>query len=145
MPSSGLEQIIYYNAFVITNVNQDKKDEFQRQIELAYKAKLKNASNDEKSTIVQNYKQSLLELKLLRVRQILNEKDYFSLIKKYSDVFEADTGSEPILKFLQEIDLKKEQKEIEERNKKGTTSQLPRNLKRLKVIKAFIKSKVKPE
>jgi DNA-directed RNA polymerase beta' subunit len=86
-----------------------------------------------------------LELKLLRVRQILNEKDYFSLIKKYSDVFEADTGSEPILRFLQEIDLKKEQKEIEEKNKKGNISQLPRNLKRLKIIKAFLKSGVKPE
>ncbi|HRZ29574.1 MAG TPA: hypothetical protein P5052_02285 [Candidatus Paceibacterota bacterium] len=145
MPSSGLEQIVYYNAFVITKVDQDKKDEFQRQIELAYKAKLKNATVDEKSEIVQNYKQSLLELKLLRVRQILNEKDYFSLIKKYSDVFEADTGSEPILKFLEKIDLKKEQKDIEEKNKKGNASQLPRNLKRLKVIKAFIKSGVKPE
>ncbi len=145
MPSSGLEQIIYYNAFVITDVNQEKKDEFQKQIELAYKAKLKNATTEEKSEIVQNYKQSLLELKLLRVRQILNEKDYFSLIKKYSDVFEADTGSEPILRFLEKIDLKKEQKEIEEKNKKGNTSQLPRNLKRLKIIKAFIKSGVKAE
>jgi DNA-directed RNA polymerase beta' subunit len=145
MPSSGLEQIIYYNAFVITQINQEKKDEFQKQIELAYKAKLKNVTNEEKSEIAQNYKQSLLELKLLRVRQILNEKDYFSLIKKYSDVFEADTGSEPILRFLQEIDLKKEQKEIEEKNKKGNISQLPRNLKRLKIIKAFLKSGVKPE
>jgi len=145
MPSSGLEQIIYYNAFVITHVDQEKKDEFQKNIELAYKAKLKNATNEEKTEIVQNYKQSLMELKLLRVRQILNEKDYFSLIKKYSDVFEADTGSEPILRFLQEIDLKKEQEEVEEKNKKGNTSQLPRSLKRLKVIKAFLKSGVKPE
>jgi hypothetical protein len=55
MPSSGLEQIIYYNAFVITQINQEKKDEFQKQIELAYKAKLKNVTNEEKSEIAQNY------------------------------------------------------------------------------------------
>jgi DNA-directed RNA polymerase subunit beta' len=145
MPSSGLEQVIYYNAFVITTVDEDKKAEFQKNIELAYKAKLKNASNDEKSEITKNYKQTLLELKLLRVRQILNEKDYFSLIKKYNDVFEADTGSEPILKFLKEIDLEKEKEQVEENNKKKNISQLPRNLKRLKIIKSFIKSGVKPE
>jgi DNA-directed RNA polymerase beta' subunit len=145
MPSSGLEQVVYYNAFVITSINQEKREELQGQIELAYKAKLKNASNEEKSDVVQNYKQSLLEIKLLRERQILNEREYYYLIKKYNDVFEADTGSEPILKFLQNIDLKKEQQLIEEKNKKANTSQLPRNLKRLKVIKAFIKSGVKPE
>lgn len=145
MPSSGLEQVIYYNAFVITTVDEDKKAEFQKNIELAYKAKLKNATNDEKSEITKNYKQTLLELKLLRARQILNEKDYFSLIKKYNDVFEADTGSEPILKFLQEIDLEKEREQVEENNKKRNISQLPRNLKRLKIIKSFIKSGVKPE
>ncbi|MDD3156321.1 MAG: hypothetical protein PHP14_02820 [Candidatus Pacebacteria bacterium] len=145
MPSSGLEQVIYYNAFVITTVDEDKKAEFQKNIELAYKSKLKNATNDEKSEITKNYKQTLLELKLLRARQILNEKDYFSLIKKYNDVFEADTGSEPILKFLQEIDLEKEREQVEENNKKRNISQLPRNLKRLKIIKSFIKSGVKPE
>jgi len=139
-----IERVVGGTYYIVTKIDQEKKDEFQRQIELAYKAKLKNASTEEKSEIVQNYKQSLLELKLLRVRQILNEKGYFFLNAKYSDIFEANTGSEQILKFLQEIDLEKEIKNLEELNKSEYVLDVEKNERRIKIMKDFLSYEIKP-
>ncbi len=146
MPSSGLEQVIYYNAFVITKVDEEKKKVLEEQSSLAYKAKLKNTNDtEEKQEITKDFKQVSQELKLIKVKQILNEKEYYYLTKRYNDVFEANTGSDPILEFLKNIDLQETLEVLEETNKKTSNVILARNLKRIKIIKGFLKSGVKPE
>jgi DNA-directed RNA polymerase beta' subunit len=81
----------------------------------------------------------------LRPKKVLNEKEYYYLTKKYSNAFEAETGSDPILTFLKEIDLPKEVSSLEERLNKIPHTQKSKALKRLKILKSFIKSNTKPE
>ena len=145
IPTLALEQIIYYNTYIITNVNERELKETQNEIEKEYKTKLKNTSQEEKSDITLKYKQALKELEILRVKRVINEKEYYYLIKKYGNIFEAETGSDPILNFLKNLDLSEEIKQLEKELEKKAIGQKPRILKRLKILKSLQKSNTKPE
>ncbi len=143
--SLALEQVIYYNAYIITKVFDTEIQKIKEEVEKEYKNKLKSAPTEEKSNITLGYKQALKEVDVLRPKKVLNEKEYYYLTKKYSNAFEADTGSEPILNFLKELNLPQEIETLEAKLNKIPRTQKSKALKRLKTLKSFVKSSTNPE
>jgi len=143
--SLALEQVIYFNAYIITKVFDTEVQKAKEEIEKEYKNQLKNTPIEEKSNVTLNYKQALKEIEVLRPKKVLNEKEYYYLTKKYSNAFEAETGSDPILAFLTEINLQEEIDTLQARLNKIPRTQKSKALKRLKVLKSFVKSDTKPE
>ncbi|MBC6414664.1 MAG: DNA-directed RNA polymerase subunit beta' [Chromatiales bacterium] len=82
----------------------------------------------------------------LKVKQILNDEEYFDMIEAHGEQFEVGMGAEAIMKLLQNIDLEKSLIELsEDITKTKSEAKIKRLNKRIKLIKAFIDSGNKPE
>ena len=72
--------------------------------------------------------------------KILNYKE------EYGDSFQSMIGAEAIQKLLSEVDLVAEQKKVrEDLASTNSETKIKKLVKRLKLIEAFINSKLKPE
>ena len=85
-------------------------------------------------------------VKAVKKFQVLNEEENASLKEEYGDEFESMIGAEAIQKLLSEVDLD-EQKKIVREDLKTTNSDTKKKklVKRLKLIDAFLTSKLRPE
>ena len=85
-------------------------------------------------------------VKSLKKYQILTDEENSSLLEEYGDSFQSMIGAEAIQKLLSEIDLQDEQKVVRE-DLASTSSETKKKklVKRLKLIEAFLGSKLKPE
>jgi len=137
-----LERVIYYTAYIITKVNEEEKKKALQELQLEYQNKKKKA---EKLNVLETlYNHHIEEIKNLRPLKIISEIEYFNLSKKFGHIFEAGIGSEPIVKLLQEIDLKKKERQLikEFKLQKGDKKKI---LLQLKLVKSFIKNNLRPE
>ncbi len=147
IPLYQLEKVIYYSAYIITQVNEEEKERILKDIEKEYKLILERAESKEdkkhKSLIFNQIKQ---ELKSIQVRKVLSDTEYFYLSKKYPNTFDVGIGSEPIRRFLEEIDLESLKKETEKKLLKTSSSVEKKHLSlKLRFINAFIKNNRRPE
>ena len=85
-------------------------------------------------------------VKSLKKYQILSDDENSELKEEYGDSFQSMIGAEAIQKLLSEVDLKSEQKKVRE-DLEATSSEtkIKKLVKRLKLIEAFLNSKLKPE
>lgn len=147
VPMLALERVIYYNSYIVTSVDEAAKKRALDEIDTEYESKLKTWPKDKKKelTVSRNGARSLLET--IKPKAIFSEIDYLNLSKKYGEVFTAETGSEPVRKFLEQIDLKKLVHKLEEEIGKKPSTKLAdkKTLSRLKLAKGFLKSKIRPE
>ena len=82
----------------------------------------------------------------LKKFSIMSEDDYDAKRKEYGDEFVAKMGAEGIKDLLEDIDLDTEIERLRnDISAGGSEVKLKKNAKRLKVIEAFKKSKIKPE
>ncbi len=85
-------------------------------------------------------------VKSLKKFQVISEEENAEYKEEHGDEFETMIGAEAIQKLLSEIDLEEEKKTVRE-DLKNTNSETKKKklVKRLKLIEAFISSKLKPE
>ena len=85
-------------------------------------------------------------VKSLSKLQILSDDENTSLKEEFGDSFQSMIGAEAIQKLLSEINLDEEQKKVRE-DLVSTSSETKKKklVKRLKLIEAFLASKLKPE
>ncbi len=142
---NSLEKVIYYTAYIITKVNEKQKEITKDQIEKDYKEALKSKTKD-KTEIEKSYKNALAEISLIKKKNVISEIQYLLLSKKYGHIFEAEIGGEPIKRMLEDIDLKELKKKLEDELAK-TKSEAERGkiLKRLRLVKHFLKKNLRPE
>ncbi len=145
VPFSHLEGVIYYNNYIITSVDEAAKKNTQDDIEREYKAKLKNWPRERRKELTDSRSRALAELNLIKLKTVLSEIDYLRLSKKFGNVFTAATGSAPIIKFLEDIDLSKEIKELEGKLKKGRKDTGRKIRARLRLMRSFQRSHSRPE
>lgn len=142
-----LEKVIYYSAFIITQVNEESKEVALQEInrELAARAKTFSTKKEVKelSSAAERTKEML---ESIQVGRIISESEYHLLAKKFADVFKASSGAEAIRSILEKIDLKQEcgrtEKEVE--NMKEIT-QKRKALRRLKLLRSMLKNSIRPE
>ncbi len=85
-------------------------------------------------------------VKSLKKLQILTDDENTELKEEYGDSFQSMIGAEAIQKLLSEVDLQAEQKQVrEDLESTNSETKIKKLVKRLKLIEAFISSKLKPE
>jgi len=85
------------------------------------------------------------ELKNLHKYQILGESEFHELSLKYGNIFEAGVGSEAVKKLLEEINLAELAEKLFGEEKTAPLSTRKKFLKRLKLIRSFLKAGMRPE
>ena len=85
-------------------------------------------------------------VKSLKKFQILSDDENTELQQEYGDSFQSMIGAEAIQKLLSEVDLQAEQKKVrEDLESTNSETKIKKLVKRLKLVEAFIDSKLKPE
>ena len=85
-------------------------------------------------------------VKSLKKFQILSDDENTELQQEYGDSFQSMIGAEAIQKLLSEVDLQAEQKKVrEDLESTNSETKIKKLVKRLKLVEAFINSKLKPE
>ncbi|MFL2661120.1 MAG: DNA-directed RNA polymerase subunit beta' [Alphaproteobacteria bacterium] len=85
-------------------------------------------------------------VKSLKKFQILSDEENTSLKEEFGDSFQTMIGAEAIQKLLSEINLEEEQKVVrEELASTSSETKKKKLVKRLKLVEAFLSSKLKPE
>ncbi len=173
VPMQQLERVIYFAAYIITNINERAKKQALEEIEKEYKQKLKTSSlsaNRGKSskqnkhtkgqtklkTQERKLKAIAQDLKLARDRareevlsleplKILSEIGYHNLSLKYGEVFEAGTGAETLRKIFEQIEFKKEISNLKKELEKVSPLNRKKILRRLRIFQGLEKARIRPE
>ena len=168
----SLEKVIYYASFIVTEVDDDLKNQAIEQIKSEYKSKLKGFDNEynnqlkkikaeggsesdnkdalktkeEKlARLEEDFLQTQKELKDLKPLLILSEQQYQSLSLKFGHIFEAAIGAEAVRKLLEKIDLEKSINNLEAKLKDAVESKKEKLIKRLKLLKNLRNNDLRPE
>lgn len=147
-----VEKIVYFSGYIITAVDEKKKDEFKANLEKEYqekvkvirKEKSKKKIKDGITQLLSRKEERLKEIEKLRSMQILSEKEYQDLAQYYGTAFEAGSGAESIRKILLELDVKKLIERLEDDLKKSRESNRNKIAKRLRLLKGLDKAGTHP-
>ena len=144
-----LERVIYYSAYIITEVEEENRKAALEELERELKGKLKTVGTKDKEVkgeIVDAAETTRDYLKNLRVGQILGEAEYFNLSRKFGSIFKASSGAEAVREILEKMDLRKEVRAVEAQIEKIKDPLAEgKMLRRLKMLKAMIKNGTRPE
>jgi len=150
IPMQQIEKVIYFAAYIVTNVNEEAKKKILESIEKEYKLKMKSQKGkgkDEKTALEDlkasrdKAKEEVLGIKLLKV---FSEVDYYDYSLKYGEIFEAGTGAETLRKIFEKIDAKKEIELSRQGAEKATPINRKKILRRLRLFEAMLDAGVKP-
>ncbi len=126
----------------IAQVKQEKLAKAEKEKELSSISK----QREEKiSSFKDSYNKATQELKEMKKLEVISELEYRDLSLKYGQVFQASMGAEAIRKLLSEIDLRKSVKDLETALKKASLAQRKKLGQRLRLVKGFIRAKMRPE
>ncbi|MEA1926318.1 MAG: DNA-directed RNA polymerase subunit beta' [Patescibacteria group bacterium] len=146
MSVQELEKVIYFAGYIITSVDENTRTETFKDLDKKYKKNLKEVKGSHaKEEVKKAYQASKEDLRNLHKKLILPEIEYHNISRKFGHVFDASIGAEAIYRLLQEIDLGKEVKMLQEKLEKGEGSDRKRSFKRLKILTGFIQAGIKPE
>jgi len=148
IPMPQLERVIYYAAYIITEVDEKAKEEILKEIEKEYEAKLKSIKEDKEKIqqlkeAKERAKNEVLGIKPLR---ILSELEFRELSLKYGHCFKAGTGAETLKKIFEKIDLDKEIEKLQKALQENSLSPEKNKIRsRLKLFKDMKKANIRPE
>ncbi|HUZ92745.1 MAG TPA: DNA-directed RNA polymerase subunit beta' [Candidatus Paceibacterota bacterium] len=148
VPAQKLERVIYYSAYIVTEVKEDLRDQVLKDLGRELKGKLKVSAKDKKMKADLQEAADMTEeyLEDLRVGQVLSEMEYFNLSRRFGGVFKASSGAEAVRSILEKMDLRKEMQKVE---KDLETAKDPmaqsKVLRRLKMFRSMIKNGARPE
>jgi len=156
IPRKNIEKVVYFAAYVVRSVSEDKKKEISEKIEKEYKLKLKGLKKELKKgtkklkegieKLDQAKERAEKELLSIKRLKILSEAKYCELSLKYGEIFEASTGAETIRNLLEQVDLSKEVKELTKKAESIQPSIKQRNLlRKLNILKEMQKAGIRPE
>jgi len=150
LPMPQVERVIYYGAYIITEVDEKVKKEILEEIEKEYKAKEKSLKNEkdakEKLRELKEAKQKRInEVLSIQPGRILSELEYRDFSLKYGHCFKAGTGAETIRKIFERIDLDKEIEKLEKELKERAPQERKKILRRLKLFRSMKKAGIRPE
>ncbi len=170
-----LEKVIYFASFIVTDVDETKKQALLEQVTSEYKGKRKQIENEatrlageaakrlvgaeleqEKNSLEvlktervakldHAFEIARRELKDLRVLQIMSESQYQDLSLKYGQVFSASIGAEAVVELLRRIDLSDEIKKLEVLTVEAVPAKQKKIIRRLKLIRSLISVGLRPE
>lgn len=178
MSVQSLEKIIYFSSFIITDVNEEAREQTLEQVKHEYKSKKKMIEGERKRDCqrvaekfageIKQIKQEQdrinelsdkkleeLEADFLAVEKALKEMEVMKIIPeityqewsiKFGHIFDAGIGAEAILKLLERLNIDETIKMLnEEREATRSKTKKDRIIRRLKLLHALDKNKIKPD
>ena len=146
MQSAQLQKVIYFSAYLITEVDEDKKKAIEAKLKAEFDAKIAESQNSEtQAKLRELFTERVKEISHIAKGNIVDEALYYILSKQYGTCFKGEKGADPIYKILKNMDLKKKEKEVEKELETANNLAADRLKKQLQIIRAFLKSKARPE
>ena len=147
--AQALERVVYFAAYIITEVDEEAKKQTLQEIEEEFKAKVQAAKKAKNKKEIKKLKElrekALKEVEEIKPLRVLSEIDFLHLSLKYGHIFEAGTGAESLKKIFEKIDLDEKIKELEALKKKATGTEHRKILRRLQLFKRMKKAGIRPE
>ena len=154
LPMQKLEKVIYFSAYIITDIDETARKNVLETIDKEYKSKVKTAKNDSKGK--KTLKKDLQDLKSARDRarrevldlkplKILSEIEYQNLSLKYGEIFEAGTGAETLRDIFEKVNLNEEISKLKKTLEKTEQTDKKKILRRLKLFKKMKEESIRPE
>ncbi|MSP78041.1 MAG: DNA-directed RNA polymerase subunit beta' [Dehalococcoidia bacterium] len=152
----NLERILYFAQHVIVDADEDgikkamdkAEADFNKAVE---KLEGRTPGKDEPSNAIKGEElqeqldATLADLDELRPMKLLVESRYRELRDKYPGLFRASMGAESVLELLRKIDLDKLAIDLYDEMRRTSGQRHRKALKRLHVVRSFLKSGNKPE
>ena len=146
IPLPKLEKVVYYTNYIVIEVNEEEKKKVLAEIKKEYQTRKKTLKGQALKDFQETTLKTEEEVNSLQPGKTMTEAEYFRLASRFSQVFKAETGAGAIRKLLEKIDLRKlASKTKEEIEKTKDRSQLQKLFYRLKLIRSFLKNKMRPE
>ncbi len=175
LPIKTLEQVVYFAAYIISEVDESEKEKTIQQIQEEYRIHKKKIKEEfkQKSLEVEQIaddkmrKKAMLSvesefgrkieeldfqhsdtkesLEKLAIGKVYSEVEYRSMSMKFGHTFKAGTGAETIREIISKIDLKKLIENLEKETKRSTGQKQKKIIKRIKLAGGLLKAGVKPE
>ena len=146
IPLHQLERVAYFAAYVVMEVNEELKAKKLEEVEKEYGAKIKQETNAQKKEALKAaFDKTTGELKNLRPLAVLSENEYYEVSLKYGEIFRAGIGADAIKHIIENIDLKKLEKELEKQIHESDQSAAKiKILKRYKLVCGLLRSRISP-
>jgi DNA-directed RNA polymerase subunit beta' len=154
MSYQELEKVVYFSAYLVTEVNEQAKVSALEQLESENKKKQKEIKKSSQNEDVKNkmleelhsmYRSTKEDLKNLHYLQILSEMEYFNLSSSFAQVFRAGIGAEAVRNVLENMNIKKISEELKKEVDSEKSIDKKKSLKRLKLLQGFEKAGLRLE
>jgi DNA-directed RNA polymerase subunit beta' len=146
MTTADLEKVIYFAGYIVTKVHEDARAEIMKDLESEFKSKIKTAQDEKtKEALKTMYTGAKKEIDAIQEGVVLDEIEYGKFSMKYSTLFEAGIGAEAIHNLCKTLDLKKLEVQVLASLEKANSLEKDKINRRLSVVRAMIKSNIRPE
>ncbi len=172
LPIKTLEQIVYFAAYIVIQVDEDSKKEAEKEMGAASEArrtqikreyddqkeKLKGSSAtraqmdaldaeaaDKFESLKQNHKDAVDDLKNLKVGTVLSELKFREMNMKFGHVFRAGTGAESLKEIVGVIELNGMVDDLNKEREQSSGQKLKKIMKRIKLVSSFMQASIKPD
>ncbi len=173
LPIKQIEQVVYFAAYIVTDVDLKAKEEALVELEQGYKQKKKeiqleyqksndNAQkskdkgksnkdhvseedfNEKIKSLEENYVGAKEQLKSLEVGKVISEINYRDLAMQFGHVFQASIGSEAIRNIVSKVDMAQFIEDRKAELKKVSGQKQKKIMKRLKLASSLLKAGIHP-
>lgn len=172
LPIKTIEQVVYFAAYIVTEVDQTAKEETKEQLSKEFKAfkkklqedydaevaalkEAKASKKDEEKlqkdfahkidSLTEQHNQAKSDLDSLTTGNVLSELEYRDMSLKFGHIFQAGTGAEAIQTIISNIDLKAELEKLQKEVKTSTGQKQKKLIKRMKLVGSLVQSEILPE
>ncbi|MBP9718736.1 DNA-directed RNA polymerase subunit beta' [Candidatus Gracilibacteria bacterium] len=164
LPIKTIEQVVYFAAYIITQVDEKTKEEAAAQLQLEfknYKKKIqqefdeRRKNGDSEATesemakrveeLTEQHTEAQDDLDSLYIGQVVTELEYRDRSMKFGHVFKAGTGAEAIRDIINALDLEKLIVQLQADLRKSSGQKQKKIIKRIKLAGSFLKAEIKPE
>ncbi|MDD5710934.1 MAG: DNA-directed RNA polymerase subunit beta' [Candidatus Colwellbacteria bacterium] len=140
-----IEKVVYYAAYIVTSVDEDKRKTALSEIDKEFKSK-SDSKNDKKSELKSAASEAREFLNSLRPGRVVGEREFINFGRRFSNVFTVGAGGEGIRTVLASIDLAKEAKRIDrEISETKDITRAKKLLRRLRLVRSMNNNDIRPE
>lgn len=142
-----LEKVIYFAAYIITEVDEEARARVLEEIEREFKLKMKSQETKGKQRELKSLRDSAVdELNKIKKYQVISESQYYDLSLKYGEVFKADIGAEAVKRIFEKINLEDLLEEVKVKvNSIDESVDKKKILRRVRLIESLIRNNLRPE
>ncbi len=175
LPVKTLEQVVYFAAYITSEVDEEAKEEALAQLQQEYQTHKKSIQEEfkEKSLEVEKIEDKKMQkkamtdiekesskkieeldfqnsetkesLEKLSVGKVYSEIEHRNMSLKFGHVFKAGTGAEALRELISNINFEELIDHLQEEKKRSSGQKLKKIIKRIKLAGSLLKSGIKAE